>query len=165
MTLRVAAFDPLLALRVLDAHGVRFVMIGGFAGRLHGSPTVTNDLDVCYARDPENLERLATALQELRASLRDAPPTPFRLDAKTFAAGDQFTLATDAGNVDVLGMPAGVRRFEELERASVVMDLDGLTVRVASLDDLIRMKQAAGRPKDLIEAEVLGALREEIDTN
>ena len=140
-------------------------MIGGFAGRLHGSPTVTNDLDICYARDLDNLERLAVALRELRATLRGAPSVPFRLEAKTFAAGDHFTFETEAGNLDVLGAPAGVRAMEDLERTAVPMDLDGVAVRVASIDDLIRMKQAAGRPKDLIEAEVLGALRDEMDTN
>ena len=55
--------------------------------------------------------------------------------------------------------------MEDLERTAVRMDLEGVEVRVASIDDLIRMKQAAGRPKDLIEVEVLGALREEMDTN
>jgi hypothetical protein len=160
------AFDPLRALRVLTEFDVRFVMIGGFAGRLHGSPTVTNDLDICYARDAENLRRLAAALRELRATLRGAPPSvPFRLEATTLAAGDHFTFETEAGNLDVLGVPAGVRAMEDLERTAVRMDLDGLEVRVASIDDLIRMKQAAGRPKDLIEVEVLGALREEMDTN
>ncbi len=158
------AFDPLRALRVLTARGVRFVMIGGFAGRLHGSPTVTNDLDICYARDGENLQRLASALGELRATLRGAPNrVPFRLEAETLAAGDHFTLSTDAGNLDVLGTPAGVRDFDELDRTAAEVELDGITVRVASLDELIRMKQAAARPKDLIEVEVLGALREEIE--
>jgi hypothetical protein len=77
--------------------------------------------------------------------------------------GDHFTFVTDAGNLDCLGTPAGVSGFDELEPTAVTMDLDGLTVLVASVDDLIRMKLAAGRPKDLIEAEVLGALKDEID--
>ena len=161
-----APFDPLRALRVLSDHAARFVLIGGFAGRLYGSPTVTNDLDLCYARDPENLERMAAALGELRAHLRGAPQDlPFRLDAKTLQAGLNFTFASDAGNLDLLGMPSGTRGFEDLDRTAEALDLDGLTVRVASLDDLIRMKQAAARPKDLIEAEVLGALREEIEAD
>lgn len=160
----IAPFDPLLALRVLLAHRVRFVVIGGFGGRLHGSPTVTNDLDVCYARDQGNLERLAAALVELRARLRGAPRRgPFRPDAAALRAGDHFTFTTEVGNLDCIGTPAGVEGFDELERAATEMDLDGLRVRVASIDDLIRMKLAAGRPKDLIEAEVLGALREEVD--
>lgn len=159
-----APFDPLRALRVLDRHAVRFVLIGGFAGRLHGSPTMTNDLDVCHSPDRENLERLAAALRRLGARLRGAPEDlPFQLDASALAAGQSFTFATNAGNLDVLSAPAGVQSFEELDRTAEAVDLDGLTVRVASVDDLIRMKQAARRPKDLIEAEVLGALREEME--
>jgi hypothetical protein len=157
-------FDPLRALRVLQARGVRFVLIGGFGARLYGSPTVTNDLDLCYARDMANLEAMAGALSELGARLRGAPAdVSFLLDAKTLRAGDRFTFVTEAGNLDCLGTPSGVTGFEELERTAVTMDLDGLEVRVASIEDLIRMKEAAGRPKDLIEVEVLGALREEID--
>lgn len=157
-------FDPLAALAALLGHGVRFVLIGGFAGRLHGSPSITGDLDICYARDEENLERLAVALIEMGARLRGAPPDPeFVLDARTFRTGGHFTFATAAGGLDCLGSPAGVAGFDELDRNAVEMNLDGLIVRVASLDDLIRMKRAAGRPKDLIEAEVLGALREEIE--
>ena len=157
-------FDPLLALGVLTEEGVRFVVIGGFGGRLLGSPTVTNDLDVCYDKDPENLEALARALGRLHAQLRGAAEgLPFQLDAKALEIGDTFTFSTDAGSLDVMKTPAGVKGFDDLHRNAVELDLDGLTVRVASVDDLIRMKQAAGRPKDLIEAEVLGALREELD--
>ena len=159
-----APFDPLRAIRTLDRHGVRFVVIGGLGGRLHGSPTVTNDIDVCYERSPENLERLATALRELGAKLRGVDEdVPLLLDAATLAAGDHFTFTTRAGDLDVLGSPAGVRGFEELAMDAVPFDVDGLTVLVASIDDLIRMKRAAGRPKDLIEIEVLGAVRDEVE--
>lgn len=159
-----APFDPLRAIRTLADHSVRFVLIGGFAGRLHGSPTLTNDLDLCYARDPANLRALAAALRSLRARLRGAPDgVPFVLDARTLAAGDHFTFQTDAGALDCLGTPSGISGFDQLARAAVRMDLDGLVVDVASVEDLIRMKQAAGRPKDLIEVEVLGALRDEIE--
>jgi hypothetical protein len=158
-----ARFDPLRALRTLDGHGVRFIVIGGLGARLHGSPTVTNDIDVCPARSAENLERLAAALADLGAKLRGVDQdVPFLLDAATLAAGDHFTFTTRAGAVDVLGTPSGVSGFDELSRRAVPFDLDGLTVLVASVDDLIRMKRAAGRAKDLIEAEVLSALRDEI---
>ena len=160
------AFDPLEALRVLQANEVRFVIIGGFAGRVRGSSTVTNDLDLCYARDEENLDRLVAGLRELNAELRGAPAgLPFRLDAETLEAGSRFTFVTRAGNLDVLGAPSGTNGFDELDRNAESIDLDGLTVRVASLNDLIRMKVAAGRPKDLIEAGILGALRDELDSS
>jgi hypothetical protein len=161
---RPPPFDPLRAIRVLIDHGVRFVLIGGFGARLHGSPTVTNDLDLCYARDRGNLEALAAALRTMHARLRGVDDdVPFMMDAESLHRGDRFTFVTDAGSVDILGMPSGVSGFDELARAAVRMDLNGLTVMVASIDDLIRMKRAAGRPKDLIEVEVLGALRDEID--
>jgi hypothetical protein len=164
MSRRPAAFDPLRALRVLDEHSVRYVLIGVFGARLQGSPTVTNDLELCYARDPENLEALASALRALHATLRGAPDgIPFILDARTLMLGDHFTFATDAGGLDVLGAPSGTSGYDELARNADRMDLDQLSVLVASVDDLIRMKQAAGRPKDLVEVEILGALREEIE--
>jgi len=167
MTLnRPAAFDPLRALRVLQRHRVRLVVIGAFAGRLLGSPTVTRDLDLCYARDPANLEALAAALQELDARLLGADEraaSAFRLDTRSLRAGDHFTLTTTAGDLDVVGTPAGSAGYDELARTAEEFDLDGLRVRVASIDALIRMKRAAGRPKDLIEVEVLSALRDELD--
>ena len=159
-----AGFDPVLALQTLDRHGVRFVVIGGIGARLHGSPTVTRDTDICYERSPENLERLAAALEELGARLRGVDEdVPFLLDAKTLGAGDHFTFRTRAGDFDVLGQPAGVRGFDELAERATPFDIDGITVLVASIDDLIRMKRAAGRAKDLIEVEVLAAVRDEIE--
>jgi hypothetical protein len=160
----LSAFDPLRALRTLDLHGVEFVVIGGIAGRLWGSPTVTNDIDVCYRRSPENLERLVSALQSIRARLRGVDEdVPFQLDAATLANGDSFTFVTDAGNLDVLGTPSGTNGFNDLVATAIEMDLADLKVMVCDLDDLIRMKRAASRPKDLIEIEVLAALREELD--
>ncbi|MGH2674244.1 MAG: hypothetical protein ACRDKA_06185 [Actinomycetota bacterium] len=158
-------FEYLDALEMLARHRVRFVVIGGIAARLRGSTTVTEDLDVCYARDDANLGRMARALAELHARPRGAPQdVPFTLDARTLKMGDHFTFATDAGSLDILGHPRGIPGgYDELERAAEDVDLGGFEVRVASIDDLIRMKRAAGRPKDLIEVEVLGALRDEID--
>ena len=157
-------FDPVGQLGVLVRHGIRFVLIGGFAGKFWGSPTITTDIDICYARDKENLDALASALRELGATLRGAPADlPFRLDGKTLAAGDHFTFSTRLGELDCLGTPQGSSGFAELDRNATSFDLEGFAVRVVSLDDLIRMKRAAGRPKDRIEVEVLGALREEIE--
>ena len=158
------AFDPLRTLRTLTDHRVRFILIGGYAGALRGSPVITGDVDLCYARDDENLQRLAAALQALGAHLRGAPPdVAFQLDAATLRAGDHFTFTTTAGSLDCLGTPAGTQGFADLEASATDEDLGGLIVRVASLDDLIRMKRAAGRPKDLIEVEWLSALRDELD--
>ncbi|MGH2591414.1 MAG: hypothetical protein ACRDGW_11550 [Actinomycetota bacterium] len=158
------AFDPLMALRTLFDHRVRFVLIGGYAGALRGSPVITGGVDICYARDDENLQRLAAALQALGSRLRGAPPdVPFQLDAAALRAGDHFTFTTTAGSLDCLGTPAGTDGFGDLDASASDEDLEGVVVRVASLDDLIRMKRAAGRPADLIAVEWLSALRDEID--
>ena len=159
----MTAFDPLRIVRLLDERGVRFVLIGGVAAAAHGSPSVTQDLDVCYERSDENLSCLAGVLRELHATLRGAPAdVPFSLDRATLARGDQFTFSTDAGDLDCLGTPAGTTGFADLAAGAVSTDLDGLNVLVASIDDLIRMKRAVGRPKDRAEVEILGALRDEI---
>jgi hypothetical protein len=157
-------FDPIRALQTLNRHGVRYVLIGGFAGKLLGSTILTVDIDICYARDRPNLERLASALQELHAYLRGAPEgLPFRLDADTLQRGDSFTFVTDAGDLDILGTPSGTTGYEELSRNATTLDLGEATVQVAALEDLMAMKRASGRPRDRIHLEVLAALRDEID--
>lgn len=158
------AFDPLRALRTFRDRGVRFVVIGGYAGAIRGAPLVTGDLDICYARDRGNLEALAGALGRLGAKLRGAPEdVPFRLDAETLARGDHFTFATKVGPIDCLGTPAGTDGYRDLDARATDEDLDGLTVRVASIDDLIRMKRAAGRPQDRVAVEWLSAVRDELE--
>lgn len=131
---------------------------------LHGSPSMTNDLDICHSRNPDNLKRLAGALIELGAKLRGAPDdVPFLLDELALAAGQNCTFSTTAGALDCLALPSGLQGYKELAANAVEVDLDGLAVQVVGLNDLIRMKRAAGRPKDLIELEILGALRDEIE--
>ena len=157
-------FDPIPILQVLSRHHVRFVLIGGFAGRLWGSNTITNDLDICYARDRPNLEALAAVLRELGATLRGAPKDlPFLLDAQTLERGDHFTFDTKFGDFDCLGTPAGSKGFQDLVDGSAEMVVDSVRVLVAALQDLIRLKRTAARPKDLVEVEILAALREEIE--
>jgi len=162
----MADFDPLRALRVLSGHRVRFIVVGGVAGRVWGSPTITNDLDVCYERRSDNYEALVRALRELEATLRvgraTPDPIPFQLDARSIKAGDCFTFITAAGDLDCLGTPTGTGGYSDLLKNASEEELgDGLRVLVASLDDLIRMKRAAGRPKDRIAVEILTAVKEE----
>jgi hypothetical protein len=158
------ATDTQGLLQALVDGNVEFVLIGGVAGQLLGSPIVTYDLDVCHARDDANLERLAVVLAELHAELRGAPSgLPFRLDAQTLRNGDSFTFSTTLGDLDILATPAGTRGFDDLVTSADRYEIDGLSIRVASLDDLIRMKRAAGRTKDLLALEELGALRDELD--
>jgi len=157
-------FDPIPIFQTLSRHYVRFVLIGGFAGRLWGSNIITSDLDICYARDRPNLEALATALRELDATLRGAPKdVPFLLDAQTLEWGDHFTFETRLGDLDCLGTPTGSKGYQDLVDGSTEMVVGSVRVLVAALQDLIRLKRTAGRPKDLVEVEILAALREEIE--
>ena len=156
-------FDPVAVLRALTEGGVRFVLIGGLAGRERGSTTVTNDVDVCYDRAPDNLERLAATLAGMNARLRGVDEdVPFLLDARTLRNGDSFTFDTDFGAVDVLATPSGTSGYGDLLAGADEVDFGDFRVPVVALDDLIRMKRAAGRAKDRIEVEVLLALRDEV---
>ncbi|TME97589.1 MAG: hypothetical protein E6I40_01320 [Chloroflexi bacterium] len=154
--------DPDRILDTLARHHVDYVLIGGLAGIAWGSDLVTFDLDICYARDKTNLDRLAAALKELGATLRGAPKDlPFQLDARTLAAGDSFTFDTSAGPFDCLGTPTGTNGYPDLSANAEILDVEGCKVPVVSLDDLIRMKRSAGRTKDRGAIEGLGALRDE----
>jgi hypothetical protein len=156
-------FRPVSILHALLDRRVRFVLIGGLAGAVRGSPVITGDVDICYARDRENLGRLADALRDLGARLRGArPDVPFQLDASALQAGDHFTFATELGSLDCIGAPAGTDGFADVDASASDESLDGILVRVASLDDLIRMKRAAGRRQDMIAVEWLEALRDEL---
>jgi hypothetical protein len=160
-------FDPIRALRTLNEHGVMYVVIGGYASSILGAPIMTNDVDICYERTSANMDRLAEALKDLHAALRVAgvdEELPFVLDGRTIAAGDSFTFRSDAGAIDVLGTPSGTGGFRDLDAGATSYDLgDGLIVRVVSLDDLIRMKEAASRPKDEAHLHVLAALKQRIE--
>jgi hypothetical protein len=105
---------------------------------------------------------LANALQLLHARLRGVDhDVPLVLDTRTLLAGASFTFVTDVGDIDVLALPAGVNGYEELAASAELIDLGDVSVLVTTLDDLIRMKQAAGRAKDTAEVEILAALRDE----
>lgn len=148
---------------LLDA-GVQFVLIGGLAAQVHGSPSLTGDVDICFALDRDNLERLATAINSLGSIRRELPSGVHApLDARSLRAGDVFTLTTRYGDLDLLAHPDPGFDFETLIGHSISASILGVEVRVASLADLMAMKRAAGRPKDRIELEILGALREELD--
>jgi hypothetical protein len=157
-------FDPIHALRVLSKHRVRFVVIGGFAGRLLGSNIIIGDLEICYARDGKNRAALAAALREMNARLPGSrKKAPFPVDATAFESDDDFTFETNSGIVGCVPMPTGSRGFPDLIRGASEMVLDSVRVHVAALEDLIWLKRAAGRPNDLVELEILAALREEIE--
>jgi len=160
----VPEFHPKAILRTLVDREVDFVLIGGLAGMAHGSAYPSFDVDIAYERGTENLERLASALQDLQATLRGAPPElPFVIDAKTLANGAHFSFQTPFGSLDILTDPDVAPPYVHLRRAAgEPVELEGERVLVASLDHLIAMKEAAGRPKDKLMATEYRVLSDEL---
>ena len=145
------AFDPLAILRSLNEHEVRYVAIGGLAATLHGSPLTTGDLDICPADDPANLDRLAAALRALNAgiySTREPGGVSFVPGAAFLAKAEIWNLITDHGRLDLAFRPAGTNGYDDLIRDAVRFELGDLEVPSASLRDVIRSKEAAGRERD-----------------
>lgn len=152
------AFQDLI--EALVGAGVEFAIIGGVALVLHGSSRTTQDLDICYGRGRQNLERLAAALDRFHPTLRGAPPDlPFRLDARSLDSGLNFTLASDAGDIDLLGEVPGVGGYPQVADDAVILEIYGHAVRVMSLAALERAKRAAGRLKDLADLAEIAELR------
>lgn len=159
-------FQPEQLLRRLVDQDVRFVIIGGFAAQAHGSPSLTADLDIVPSWDRANLVKIADILRDIAAIRHGVPPDAPQmppLDARTLLGGAVFTLNSRFGRFDLLANPDPGLDHDTLRRNAIAVELLGIPVLAAGLDDLIAMKRAAGRPKDRIELEILGALREEID--
>ena len=149
-------------LQTLTAANVEFVLIGGLAANLRGSARVTLDVDVVYSRSQENIRRLVVALCPHAPYLRGAPPgLPFSWDEKTVRIGLNFTLVTSLGDLDLLGEVVGGGTYEQLLPHSSELEAFGVKVRCATLERLIQLKRAAGRPKDWESIAELEALLEE----
>lgn len=160
-------FRPRELLATLAGHEVEYVLIGGLAASLHGSSALTNDADVCPLRTTENLERLASALREMHARIRTtAEPEglAFACDAVFLARMDTvLNLMTDFGYFDLAFRPAAFPDgYPDLVAHAVEMEVADTTVKVASLADIIRSKEAANRPKDHATLPILKALQDEI---
>ena len=161
----MARFRPDKIFAVLQHHRVDYVTIGGVAATLHGSNLRTGNLDICPSIKANNLTRLAAALQDLRAKIRaEGAPygIPVSIDASFLENLQQVNFTTRYGDFDVSFFPTGTTGFRELSSSSVEFDLDGLLVPVASLEDIIRSKEAANRQKDRDQLPSLKALLEEI---
>jgi hypothetical protein len=147
-------------LQRLVEHQVRFSVIGGVALIARGVQRSTEDLDIAYARDRENLDRLARALAPLHARLRGVPADlPFVLDAVSLRSGLNFTLDTDLGPLDLLGEVPGLGTFDQVDAASSELEISGLKMLVLTVDGLERAKRAAGRAKDMVDLGYLAALK------
>lgn len=161
-----APLDPICLFRVLADHGVDYVLVGGMAAVLHGSPTVTGDADIVPSRAAENLRRLSETLEELDARIRsitDPEGIPFDPRPELLASMTLLNLTTRCGDLDLTFAPQGTEGYDDLVAHAIRFEIDDLIVPVASLDDVIRSKRAADRPKDRAVLPVLEALRDEIE--
>jgi hypothetical protein len=163
MTAAWADFRPRALLQLLASRGVDHVVVGGYAAVLHGSPRITQDLDISYATDQANLDALGRALIDASARLygiRD--DVPFVPDSRTLARTELLTLQTDLGKLDLMTDPGGGPGYSLLRASAETVDLGDFAVRIASLEDLLSMKRSADRPKDradVVELEAIGRLR------
>jgi hypothetical protein len=154
-------FDGPAVLAVLGRHQVECILIGGFAAVAYGSPLLTHDVDVVPLEERANLTRLSAALTELDARVRAAEldePLPFDHDADSLAAGRMWNLTTKYGDLDITFQPTGTQGYPDLIRAAITVTLGGVAVKIASLADVIRSTEAAGRDKDLRSLPVLREL-------
>ena len=139
---------------------VKFVVVGGVAGALHGAERVTNDLDIVYdARDPDTVSALATLLAGWNAYPRGVEKgLPFIMDARTIHSAPVLTLTTNEGDLDLLDTIPGVGTYTAAKAHSESVSAFDMKFRILDLPTLIRSKRATGRPKDreaLLELEVL----------
>jgi hypothetical protein len=161
----IDTFEPLATLRTLAAHRVDFVVIGGYAAALHGSPVMTYDADICPSPDSANLRRLCAALEDLHACLRtaaDPDGVAFRCDERFLAGMEMLNLVTDHGALDLSFRPSGTNGYGDLIAKASSFDVGGFVVSVASINDIIRSKEAAGRQKDEYGLVHLYAMRDEM---
>jgi hypothetical protein len=157
-------FRPERILEVLTKHDVRYVLVGGFAAVIHGSPYVTTDIDVAPRLDRVNLDKLSAALRELNARVwtsTDPAGLAFEHDAESIARVAMWNLITDYGRLDVAFQPSGTGGYDDLVRDSLHLEILGVGVDVASLADVVRSKEAAGREKDRLVLPVLRRIMEE----
>jgi hypothetical protein len=138
-------------LATLVRHGVDFVLVGGLAAAAHGGRRMSLDVDVIVGMAPENMDRLAEAVEDLGFGevvdehFRDLDPTdPFDL-----ARAGNLRIETGKGRLDILKRAKGMVDYEDLREHAVEATVGDVALRVAARDHLIAMKLASGRPKDL----------------
>ncbi|HVT22102.1 MAG TPA: hypothetical protein VHE57_12030 [Mycobacteriales bacterium] len=144
------AFQPEAILEVLARYSVECVVIGATAAFLQGSPFPTTDVDITPKVDPANYARLSAALTELDAKVRaeGTEPLPFSHSAESLADASIWNLATKFGDLDITTVPSGTNGYGDLRRDAIAIKILGDSVRIASLADIVRSKDAAGRAKD-----------------
>jgi hypothetical protein len=160
-------FDPVRICEILNDEAVDYVIVGGFASVVHGSPLPTQDIDVVPLRRADNLERLARALNRMHAMIRtDREPVPAPIDGPFLEAMPlMLNLVTDFGDLDLTFAPSGgLGGFDEWNANALLVEVaEGTSVAIAALDDIIDSKRAANRLKDQMALPYLESLREQIE--
>lgn len=152
------ALDPTRVFETLNRHGVDYLVIGGFAVIAHGHVRATKDVDLVASEQRENLVRFAAALRELGARLRGVDAEHLLVDPTNpddLGNGANWTMVTDAGWVDFMAELPGAAGYPQMRARSVRRRVRNVDIPIVGLDDLIRMKQAAGRPRDLADIAAL----------
>ena len=148
-------------LRRLARAGVHFVVVGGYAGVVHGCTLVTQDIDICCEFSPANLLALQAALAGLHPVHRMTPGRlPLELTAENVGEFRNLYLDTDLGHLDCLSEIQGLGGFDALANASQTIEIDGMSVRVLTIDALIAAKEAMNRPRDREAIRQLRAIKE-----
>jgi hypothetical protein len=158
----IEPLDPGKLLAVLKKHNVRFVLIGALAARLYGFPRLTADADITPSDDAVNMKKLASALEELHAKIyTESIPEGLAFDcsAAMLSRAVMWNLVTSAGRIDIAFKPAGTDGYDDLETGAETFEAFGIQFLVASLADIIRSKEAAGRPKDREDVAILRAIQ------
>ena len=140
-------------LRALSAEKVRFLLVGAHALAAHGYPRATMDMDIWVMPSPENAEAVLRAVTRFGAPLHKLTKQDLQTD------GTVFQIGVAPRRIDIMTAASGLE-FERTSRRSISVDIEGIQIRIPSIDDLIRNKRASGRTKDLADAEALEALRE-----
>ena len=152
-------FEPTAIIAALNRHGVRYLVIGAFAAQLQGAPLArTRDIDLTPATEPDNLDRLSAALHDLGANIRAAEPLEgvrFDHDGASLGRVRVWNLICRFGEFDISFTPSGTEGYDDLARRAVIVEHSGHAVPVAHLEDVIRSKEAARRPKDIVHLPIL----------
>ena len=152
--------DLLGLLRRVSEAGIDFVVVGGFAGIVHGCTYVTQDIDICCVFAPDSLLALRKALADLHPVHRMTPGRkPLELTSESAAQFSNLYLDTDLGRLDCLSTIEGLGDYDQVKKASEPIEVEGLRLNVLTLDALIQTKQALNRPRDREMLRQLQALR------
>ena len=144
----------------LNRHQVKWVLIGGMAIVLHGADYLTSDCDLAFEKSEPNLKRLKSALEELGARpVRESDSGGFELDYSILMAHSMH-LKSEAGPVDLINRLPNIESFEKLYENAVLYEIEGIEFRIASIEDLIRLKSDSSRERDQLHVSVLKSLRD-----